>query len=48
MHILTVRKEGLWQYCFYLRENKVGGLYNYIKIARMESTFLSNTFTLLK
>lgn len=47
-HILTVRKEGMWHYCFYLRESCPGEMHTYIKIATMESTFLGNKFTLLK
>lgn len=43
-HVLTVRKEGVWEYGFYLRD----GNGSYIRIATMESTFLSNRFTLIR
>lgn len=43
-HVMTVRKEGVWEYVFYLRESSG----SYIRIATLESTFLSNRFTLLR
>jgi hypothetical protein len=46
-HIITVRKEGMWEYAIYIRERK-GDEFAYTKIATLESTFLSNRFTLVK
>ena len=46
-HLVTVRKEGMWEYVIYLRE-QIGSSFDYVKIGKLESTFLSNRYSLVK
>lgn len=46
-HILTIRKESMCQYAFFLRQSK-GYSFTYTKIAVLNSNFFGSTYTLLK